>query len=71
MHFIIILKNYLLPSLIFNSIPAAFEYLSDYDHFIVAKTLEKLQDMGKPEMPQAKREEHEDATSSFYEFQVN
>ena len=69
MHFIIILTNDLLPRLNFST-PAAFEYLSDYDHFIVSKTLKNLQDMGQPEMPQAKREEHELATSSFYEFQV-
>ena len=72
MHFInIFWKNDLLPILIFNLILAAFEYLSNYDHFIVSNTLKKLQDLGKPEMPLAKKEEFNLATSNFSEFQVN
>ena len=45
--------------------------MSDYDHYIVARTLKKLNDMNHHDMTAAKRAEYRAAIKDFKSFQVN
>ena len=52
------------------SILSAFEYLSDFDHYIVAKTLKKLNDMNSHDKTSAVKKEYKKAIKTFRSFQV-
>ena len=53
-----------------NPIFSAFEYLSDFDHYIVANTLKELHNWGSYEAKQNQRDEHKEIMKNFTTFTV-